>query len=83
MLKSFATTVVTRRSARAARRGVAAEHLGEAVDLDGGREAVGVDLLDRRGEQHVDARGLGERGVARLVARVGGEILARRRTASG
>ena len=52
----------------------ALEHVGQALDADGGREARRVDLLGRRGEEHVDAE-LGRLGrVARLVARIGGQV---------
>ena len=61
----------------AALRRVALEDLGEALDLDPGREALWVDLLDRRRVDEVDA-GLGrEPRVALLVARIAVEVLAR------
>ena len=41
---------------RPAPRRVAAEHLGQALDLDVGGEAVRVDLFDRRRVDEVDAR---------------------------
>ena len=67
----------------AALRLVALERRREAADGHVGVEAVGVDLLHRRREEHVHALGLGQLGVALLVARVGGEVLARRRTGRG
>jgi hypothetical protein len=52
----------------------ALEVRGEPRDADGGGEAVGVDLLDRRREEQVGARLRGELGVAGLVAGVAGEV---------
>ena len=77
VLKSLATTVVTpRKWLGPAPRGVAVEDLGQALDLDRGREAVGVDLLDRGRVDEVDAGLGGEPRVALLVARVALEVLA-------
>ena len=67
----------------AAPRRVAVEHLGQALDLDRGREALGIDLLDRGRVDVVDAGLGGEPRVALLVARVAVEVLARRRTGPG
>ena len=76
MLKSLATTVVTPSEVLGAARG-ALERLGEPRDADGGREP-------RRGRPPRAAGAKrrstplagGQRGVAGLVARVGGEVLA-------
>src|SRR5215218_796980 len=51
------------------------ERLRERTDGDGRLEAVGVDLLHRRGEQHVDAGLLGHLRVFRFVSRVSREVL--------
>ena len=48
----------------------ALERLGDGPDRHGRVEARRVDLLDRRREDDVDALGLADREVARLVARV-------------
>ena len=50
--------------------GGALERPGERPDVDDGVEAGRVDLLDRRRPDEVDALGLADREVARLVARV-------------
>ena len=76
MLNSFVTTVVTPSKCSGAALARPFEHLGEAADRDRRVEAVGIDLLDRRREQEVHALGLGELGVALLVARVRVEVLA-------
>ena len=78
-LKSFATTVVTPRKCAGPRAsGIAVEHVGQAArDLDRGGEALRVDLVGLRGVDEVDALGLGELGVAGLVARIAVEVLAR------
>ena len=55
MFSSFATTVATPRKCSRPRRCVPSEQLGQGPDADGCRIAVGVDLLDGRREQHVDA----------------------------
>ena len=61
MLRSLATIVVTPRKCSGPRPpGLAAEDLGQASDLDAGREPLRVDLLDRRGVDEVDAGRLGE-----------------------
>ena len=52
------------------------ERLGEPCDAHVGGEAGRVHLLGRGGEEHVDAEGGGLGGVGRLVAGVGGEVLA-------
>ena len=84
MLKSFATTVVTPRKCSGPRdRGIAAEDLGQAPDLDAGREARRVDLLDRGRVDEVDALLLGEGEVALLVAGIARRSPRRGRTASG
>ena len=43
----------------------------------------GYTSVDRRGEQHVHSLGTRQLGVARLVARVGVQVLAAARTGSG
>ena len=45
--------------------------------MHGGARAVGVHLGDVGSEEHVDALGLGDRGVAGGIARVAGEVLGR------
>ena len=63
--------------AGAAARGVAVEHLGQvAADLDRGREALRVDLLDGGRVDEVDAGLGGQPQVALLVARIAVEVLA-------
>ena len=62
---------------RAAPGGIAVQHVGQAAHAHLGGEAGGVDLLGRRGEQQVHALGLGQLGVALLVARVGVQVLVR------
>src|SRR5215217_1810411 len=56
-------------SAIAARARAALQHVAEALDADGGREARGIDRLDRGGEQHVDPERGRLGGVLDLVAR--------------
>jgi hypothetical protein len=73
MFSIFVTTVVTVEM-RAAAMG-ALELVGQPRDRDGGREAARIDVLRRGGEQVVDALGAGQLGVARLVARVCGEVI--------
>ena len=78
MLSSLQTTVVTPLKCAAPRRaGSPSSTSVRPLDADRGGEAVGVDLLGRRGEQQVDALGLGQLGVALLVARVGVQVLVR------
>ena len=62
--------------ARAAPGRVAAEDLGQPLDLDRGREPLGIDLLDGGRVDEVDAGLAGEGEVAGLVARVAVEVLA-------
>ena len=52
------------------------EDRAEPLDLDPGLEAGRVDLLGLRDVEHVHAGVLGELGVAGLVARVAGQVLA-------
>ena len=53
----------------------ALEPLREPLDVDPGRIASGYSSSTDGREQHVDALALGDGRVARLVARVGGEIV--------
>ena len=72
MLNSLQTTVQTP-SKWPGPRSAPSRTSPEPGDADRRGEAVGVDLGDGGGEQHVDAE-LGDRGVARLRARVGVEV---------
>src|SRR6185436_440754 len=56
--------------------GCAAQHVGEALDLDRGREAIRVDLGRRRRKKQVDARLGRERRVTALVTGIAFEVLA-------
>jgi hypothetical protein len=59
----------------AAAVGVAVEDAGQlAVDLDVGGKAFGIELVDRRGEDQVDAGGAGKLEVTGLVARITVEV---------
>ncbi len=51
------------------------------ADVDPGREAGGIQLVDGRREHHVDAFRVGDREIALLVARIHGEVALRGRTA--
>ena len=73
MQSSFVTTVATPRKCSAPRAAPSSRSLTPS-DLDGGREARRVDLLDPRSEQHVRAGAFGQLGVAQLVARVALEV---------
>ena len=57
--------------------GGAVEWAGQPADLDARIEALGIDLLDRRREQDVDALALGQPGVVLFVARVRVEVFGR------
>ena len=76
-LKSFATTVVTPRKCAGPRLAwIAVEHVGQAAtDVDRRREALWVDLIHRGGVDEVDAAFLRELEVARLVSRIGIQVL--------
>ncbi len=69
MHSSLVTTVLTPRKCSAPRDS-ALQAVGHAEHLDGGREPGGVDLLDRRGEEHIDAGLGGEAGVVLLPSRI-------------
>ena len=72
MLKSLQQTVATARKCPG--RNSPSSDRAQLGDLDPGLEALGVHLLDRGREQEVDACVGEEAGVARLVARVAGEV---------
>ena len=76
MSNSLATTVVTPWKWSGPRASPSSRSVSGPVTRTSVAKPSGIDLLDGRGEQQIGALGLGQRGVASLVAWVGGEILA-------